>query len=233
MKITHLKANKYTQRVSIFLDGDFAFSLHTQTVLKNSLNVGKSLNTRLIKALIIQSIKLELYTLALAKISTRLHSQQEVSLYLNKVLRNKFIKISNPCIIPIYQEIKDNHRTLIDQTIKKLEKNNYLNDLKFAQNFASYNTDLSKKGPVYIKQQLIKKGVKLSIIDQVITDPNLFKKKNLNQNIKTLIIQNYQKIAYKHYPKIKLKKLLIDRLIRRGYTYHQVVSQIDEFISNK
>lgn len=233
MKISKLKLNQLSKKISIFLDGDFAFSVQGQVVIKRQLKIGQVLLEKDIYNLIWESLSLELYTLCLDKISIRLRSEREISLYLIKVLNRKKSIIKNEVIVNIWQKIKENKITLINQIIKKLKNNNYLDDYKFAKYFLEINSELKKKGLFAIKAELINKGVSKEVIETLFEKNREVLKKNSTDNISNLLESNYRKIAYKKYEKNKLKQILLRRLSSRGYSFHEIISQIDEFIIKK
>ncbi len=233
MKISKLKLNPLTKKVSIFLDGDFAFSVQGQVVIQHQLKLGQELEEKDIFNLIWESLSLELYTLCLDRISIRLRSEREILLYLIKVLDRKKAIIKKEVIINIWQKIYGKKITLINQIIEKLKNNNYLDDYKFAKNFLEVNAEIKKRGSIAIKTELIRKGVNKEVIENLLNENREVLKELGKGNINNLLESNYRKIAYKNYEKNKLKQILLRRLISRGYTFQEIINQIDEFIRKK
>ncbi len=156
-------------------------------------------------------------------IGIRPRSAYEVRLYLQK--KNNKRKKSD-----FEQSLKLNYQKYIDQTIEKLKIKKYLDDYRFAISWVKYRNQHKPKGKIGLKQELIQKGISETNIQAVLSNQAIFDINKSKADLKKLIPKFYKKIKYKNLSKVKLRKLLLSRLMYRGYDYSTALSEIDEFI---
>lgn len=85
MKVTMIqRQQKRTDRYSVFIDGDYAFSFSEATLLKSGLHTDQLLTEAEIKKLKQQASDDVLYNQAVRYTTTRLHSKWEVIQYLER-----------------------------------------------------------------------------------------------------------------------------------------------------
>jgi regulatory protein len=144
--ITDLKNQKRdTQRVNVYLDGEFAFGLAYR--LASSLNVGDKLGSEDIKLLTYQDAIEKAYMKALNFINYRPRSASEVERSLRK------------------REIPDN---IIKKVIERLENKGYINDLEFAHFWVDNRSSFRPRGIHALRIELRKKGIADNIIDEAL-----------------------------------------------------------------
>ena len=80
-----------------------------------------------------------------------------------------------------YLQKKEFDQKIIEETINKLIKENYLNNQKFMESYINDQFNLTYNGPEKIKQNLIKLGINE---DQIVIN------KDFSEKIKTLISKN-------------------------------------------
>jgi len=101
--------------------------------------------------------------------------------------------------------------TLIDQIILDLKKDKFLDDQKLLSSFISYQLTQKVRGPLFIKQSLIRRGVSRSDAEAGIksyydpTKERLTLKQYLNRHAKSL--------------DSRAKNRIIRRLLGRGFGY--------------
>jgi len=136
-KITAIKAQrKNTQRVSVFLDGEFAFGL-TRAVA-GWLQVGQILGEEKIASLK-NDDELEMaYLRAINFLSYRSRSSREIRQNLRKY------EVPEPLIEPV---------------IERLEEKNFLNDKEFAQNWVENRNTFRPRGRRALSIELRQKGI--------------------------------------------------------------------------
>lgn len=156
LKITGMKQGvKNPERVNIFVDGKFSFSLDVSQVVDFKLKVGRELNEEELAEFRKASEFGKLYQRALEKALTRPHSKKEIHDYLSK---------------KVYEKGLD--KKYIDEIIEKLENKKYLDDKKFAEFYVEnrfVKKGISKKR---LRLELMKKGVLKDIIDEVLDGRN-------------------------------------------------------------
>ena len=106
LKFKKVSKNKY----KLFLDNDESITLYEEIIIKNNLLISKTLDKDVLDDLINQNNEFYAYDLAINYISIRVRSIKELRDYLLK----KGISINE-----------------VEKTIKRLIKENYLNDRKY------------------------------------------------------------------------------------------------------
>lgn len=145
-KITEIKAQvKSKERVSIFIDGAYCFSVHMDVLVDYGLNVGTEITESLLEAIQTKDELKKAYAKGIDIVSRRLHTEKEV--------RDKL-------------KLKEYARVTIDQTIAKLKAYGYVNDEVFLEHYLSFKAD--SQGPRKLKYDLIKKGIDEYLIDNAL-----------------------------------------------------------------
>jgi regulatory protein len=138
-KITALVAQtRNPNRVSVFLDGKFAFGLSTMSALELKLAVGRELEESEIEGLQRTLNKNQLYDRVLRLLSLRSHSRAE----LMRKLAAKGVE-----------------KAAAQEALATAEAQGYLDDGRFAQEFARQGRDLKGWAPVRARMELRKRGV--------------------------------------------------------------------------
>ena len=83
-KITRLKAQKNKKRVNVYLDGQFAFGLDADNLLKAGLKVGQELTEKQVENLVFKNESQKLLDKACRFLSYRPRSEKEVRDYLKR-----------------------------------------------------------------------------------------------------------------------------------------------------
>lgn len=150
--ITDLKQGvKNSNRVNVFLDSHFAFSLDVSQIVDYKLKVGKTVSSDEVVKFKKASEFGKLYQRALEKALTRPHSEKEIYDYLYKKVYEKGID-----------------KKYINEIIERLENKKYVDDRKFAEFWVENR--FTKKGVSQkrLNMELMKKGVAKEIIDEVL-----------------------------------------------------------------
>lgn len=169
MQITKLATQvKNTDRVNVFIDGIYEFSLSLNELLEHKLKVGQELDSSQIELLKKVSTKGKLKTQTIDWLFRRPHSEQELVSYLKRK------KVDSNEISEIVELMK----------ARKYQDNNSFTIWWIDQRLSS---NKSKK---YITQELLTKGIKRSEIEDAFKKfslseekqiENLVKKKNLTK----------------------------------------------------
>lgn len=149
LKITEIKQGvKNPNRVNVFVDGKYSFSLDIAQAVDFKLKVGKEIAEEELAEYKNQSEFGKLYQRALEWALVRPRSEKEVYDYLYK---------------KIYEKKLD--KNYIDKIIKKLKDKKYLDDEAFARYYVENR--FVKKGisQKRLKMELMKKGISKSTID--------------------------------------------------------------------
>lgn len=192
-KITDLKQGvRNPDRVNVFVDGKFSFSLDISQVVDFGIKVGREVSSEDLAEFKKASEFGKLYQRALEWVLSRPHSKKELYDYLYK---------------KIYEKKLD--KNYINKIIEKLEDKNYINDEKFAEWYAENR--FLKKGISLkrLKMELLKKGISKEIIEEVLADSG----RNDEEELKKMIAKKRSK-----YDDEKLTAYLC----RQGFSYDLV-----------
>ena len=149
MKLTQIKQQvKAQDRVSIFLDGKYSFSLTLDQLLNEKLKKGDELDEQKIDELKKLSDEGKLRSRALEWLMGRPHSTREFRDYL-------------------YRKKAD--KDLIEQLVEEFQTKKYLNDEYFAKWFAEGRLRKNKSTRA-IRLELMSKGISPVTINSIVTE---------------------------------------------------------------
>lgn len=203
MKI--LKFKKTTKdRYKVYLDNGDIISLYENVIINNNLLITKEIDDDKLKNLIKENDDEYAYNMAINYISIRMRSEREIKEYLKR---------------------KQIDELLIDDIVKKLNKNGLLNDFNFSKAYVNDALLLTTKGPNKIKQDLYKLGVKTEIIDEVMSDidKDILKEKLSNLVAKKLNIASNKGSSNT----IKLK--LVNYFYNLGYDKKMILDELSNY----
>ena len=203
LKYKKLRTNIY----ELDLDNGSVLKLYDDTIIKYELLLNRGLDNKKLAEVIKYDDTLDAYYVALKYLNKKMRSHLEIKKYLVG---------------------KEFDKQIIDQTIKKLTEEGYLNQQKFIQSYISDQVRLTANGPDKIKYNLIKLGFRE---EEIVIDYDFSKK------IETLI---NKKIKLNH--KLSTNSLRINisnYLINLGYPnflfaeYLTNIKVNDEFLIKK
>lgn len=236
-KITDLKSGVRDQnRVNVFLDGEFAFSLDLTQVVDFHLKVGKTLTKKEIKELESASEYGKLYNQTLEWVLTRPHSVKETREYLERKLKKREfdnkIRRENSKKIKEDPEFKKRAKTYklptkerkvfskadIEKVIETLIQKKYLNDHRFAEWFIENR--LVKKGASKkrLSQELYKKGIDQDLISELLESSS----RTDEAEIRKYILKKGRKLS---------KEKLLSRLVSRGFPYDLSKEMVEVYLN--
>ncbi|AGX43756.1 recombination regulator RecX [Clostridium saccharobutylicum] len=205
-KITKIEIQKRNkERINLFLDGEYAFSLSLELMYKEGLKVNQEVDINILKTLAKKESYIRCKESALKIIERNYKTEKEV--------RDKL-------------KLKGYEEDDIDSSIEFLKNYNFLNDCNYTKAFIKDKINI--QGSQKIKYNLIKKGISKEIVqeqlssinkdDEKITALNLAKKK-LN------IIKKSENDEY------KISGKLYRFLISKGYGYDIVKEVVKEVMA--
>ena len=202
-KIEVGKRNK--ERVNIFINDEFAFSVSAEIVYKENLKVKQEIDIDSLKKIVNEDNYIKCKNSAL-KIIERTHKSE-------KEIRDKLV-------------LKDYENHIIDKTINFLKEYNFLNDSNYAK---MYVRDKSKtQGQMKIKYTLKQKGIDESLIEKELSmiDTNELKDVAID-----LALRKYKTLCKRENDKYKLKQKLYRFLMGKGYEY-SLISEVIKIVVN-
>ena len=157
MKITKFKKVS-NDKYKVFLENGEVITLFEDIIINNNLLITKEILEEEKDSILKENNNYDAYNLALKYLSIKMRSKKEVVEYLSK---------------------KDISNENINGIIERLEKNNFINDRKYAEAYIKDQINLSNNGPYKIKNILINLGVKEDIINEILSyiDSNIIKEK--------------------------------------------------------
>ena len=167
MKITEIRPRRKGLS-AVFIDGEYALALDTQTLLEHRIDVGRELDDEELHDLIESSNERRAKEKALWLISYRSHSKKE--------LRDK---ISRTC-----------DRQSAEKAVERMEELGLVNDRDYAERCAQtliFTKHMSKRGAA---MELRRKGIESEIIDEVLDDIEVDER----EQIQAVIERKYPKI---------------------------------------
>ena len=201
-QITAIKVNKKRpNRRSIFIDGQFAFTVSDGIFFQHNLEEGGELSDKQIKALTTADEFDKAKQAAVNLLSFRPRSIKEVS---NRLVHKGW------------------NKDLADRVTGELVDKGYLNDEEFAAIFARDKAKNKCLGPVALKSELIKTGVAQKIIEQTIEA--VYSKYPADELIQRLMKKRGIDLDV---PLVKKEKQrFINLLKRKGFTWDQMESVV-------
>ena len=152
-KITDLKQGvKNPNRVNVFVDGKFAFSLDVTQVVDFKIKVGKLITPEELLEYQKASEFGKLYQRAIEWVLVRPRSEKEAYDYLYK---------------KVYEKKLD--KNYINNILEKLKDRKYLDDFKFAEWYVENRFVKKGASARRLKMELMKKGVEKSIIEEILS----------------------------------------------------------------
>lgn len=171
MVITNLKQGvKNQNRVNVFVDGKFAFSLGVAQVVDLGVKVGVELSEERLEELKKASEFGKLYQRALEKALTRPHSEREMREYLSRKLRNSSsdaLEGARPSL-----RFSEELFELLETVLRRLIAKGYVDDQRFAEYYVENRFVKKGVSRKRLAMELMKKGVAREIIDEVLDGRN-------------------------------------------------------------
>jgi len=203
--ITRMAAQQRNpERVSVFLDGAFAFGVHSDLVVRYGLHKGQVLGVeeqqRIVEADRVRSAG----QAALDYLGYRARTEQEVR---RKLQRKGF------------------DEAVAERAIERLRELDYLDDAAYARSYVKARFRNKGYGPVRLRADLRRRGVAARIIDAVL-DEHL-ERDDLLEAAREHAARRWGRLAREDDP-FKRRKKLSDYLRRRGFSYDTTRRVIDE-----
>lgn len=191
MKIVKFSKNKNGMYI-LTLENGHKTKLHEDLILEYKLLLSKELDEDILPEIASKNRNYEIYEIALKYITVKLRSKKELREYLKK---------------------KEYTDLQIDDVIKLLNDQGYLDDVTYTVSFIHDKILLSNYGPNKIKDELSKIGIPSNIIeDKMVVFTEKIEEERINKLIQKQIKTNRNKGAS------LLKKKIYSYLISLGYS---------------
>ena len=174
-KITDMQIQKNNKtRANVYIDGEFSMALEMLTVMKLGLKIGQEVAEERLAEAVFDSEKSVAFEKAMGYLGRGMKTVKQMRDYLTK-------KLYSP--------------EVVDYVIRRLKEYRYIDDEAYAKTYVEHNS--STKGERRLKQELVSKGIALSLAEehsqldseQALTDANRLAQKYMRSkpcDVKTL-----------------------------------------------
>ncbi len=214
--ITRLAAGiRDPNRVNVFLDTHFAFSLDVTQVIDFELKVGKRVNAEEVKELQRASEFGKLYQRTLEWVLTRPHSMRETYNYLKRrqMRRRQTNRVREREGQRTFPEINDD---VIELVVERLIEKQHLDDQKFAEYFVENRYQKKGISQKRLRMELMKKGMARDIIEIAMEKIPRDENEEINKIIK------------KKRAKYDDRKL-VAYLVRQGFSFQMAKEAVENY----
>ena len=202
-KIEIQKKNK--ERVNLFLDNEYAFSISTELVYKEGLRVNLNVDIEKLKDLAEKEEMLRCNNSAIRIIERNYKTEKEV--------RNKLIE-------------KGYNENAINNAIDFLQKYNFLNDNTYTKMYVK--DKLNSQGSNKIKYTLMKKGISKEMIEEELQNIDRDDEKKVAMELAQKKLSSIKKSENDKY---KISGKLYRFLTSKGYNYDIVKETVKDVMS--
>lgn len=207
-EITSIQTQKRPGRYNIYIDGDYAFPVDENILIKHNLSKGKIISKDLQAELEKEDQFAKAYSRALNYLSYALRTEKQV--------RDDLID----------KEFEDE----VEGVIEKLKDQALINDLEYAKSYVRTAANINRKGPRLIQNELVTKGVSDLLIEDALEEyPEALQVENASHLIDKQFAKGKNKSQRQQEQKVK------SYLFIKGYTsdiidiaFNQVEPEMDE-----
>lgn len=203
MKISRIYKENSKRVVIEFEDGN-SLSVFKDIIYNFSLRKFDDIEEKLFNEIRDKQLFLEIKEKALSLLARRAHSKYELK---QKLFQKKFEKEK------------------IETVLNTLESDGYINDFEFAKLFINERIAKGKSGPIKIKSELMGKGIKREVIDEVL---KIFFPSEENEDAAFSIAEKkISQLKKRNLDERIIKQKLYSFLLSRGFSF-EVAKQVSE-----
>lgn len=191
-------------RVSVFLDGEFAFGVHEDVVVKRGLREGDALTEEQRAEIERDEQYVDAKQAAFDYLAHKARTEEEV----RRKLREKEV----PSFV-------------VEDVIARLEELDYLDDEAYARDYAHNRFSSKKYGPIRIRRELLKRGVDRHLAEQAVDE--LVAERDVRAAAWTHAEKRWPRLAGEEDPR-RRKQKMYRYLRRRGFTSDTIYSILDQ-----
>ena len=199
---------KDPDRASVYIDDAFAFGLSVDLVIEAGLRKGATLTADAQRALLVRQEVYAAKASALAGLSHRARTAQEVR---DALTRKGF------------------DEAVAEDTVADLERLGLVDDAAYARQFVTSRFQARGYGPARLRQDLIKRGVARASIDAALDA--LTEAEDLGDEARRQAEKRWASLASEADDRKRRKKTM-DYLVRRGFGFDQARSAVDAVASD-
>lgn len=205
MKITDLEIQKHNkQRVSVFVDGEYAFSLSDTDIILLGIKVGREIDQKEIEELNIRCNYTKALSTSLDAISRKAQTEKQIS---DKLKKSGYDK------------------QIIEDVINELKSMGYIDDVEYALSFAKDAVTYKNLGREKIIGELRIRGVSYEDIESALEGFDFNTCESIRQHI-------MRKFAKEDFSDDKVKQKAMRYLMYRGFSASQAAEGIKRYTNN-
>lgn len=198
MKITAIEP-KRKGLSALYIDGEFALKLDTETVFSHRIDVGDEIDDEKLKEVIDASNIKRAKDKAMWLISYRDHSKHEL---IDKVA-------------------KDSSREAAIKAVERLEELGLINDERYAKRYATDLLNLKHLSKSAAVRKLIEKGIDRDLARDTVESIDV----DIYENIRAVINKKYAKNLFDE----KGRRRCVNGLLRLGYSYSDIKAVLNDY----
>jgi len=191
-------------RTSVFLDGEFAFGVHQDLVVKHGLHVGATLTPEERRAIEQDEQYVEAKQQALDYLAHKPRTEEEVRRKLRR---------------------KDAPESVIEDVVARLHELGYLDDEAYASDYVRNRFASKKYGPMRIQRELVERGVDRHVAERTVAE--FFEDEDPVAAAREHAEKRWARLADEDDPR-RRKQKLYRYLRRRGFTSDTIYPLLDE-----
>ena len=208
-QITDIQVQKkHPTRRSIFLDGKFFCGVNDEVAAKFYLKIGMEIDEDELKKLLLEE--------ELSKAKNYVYRILARRMYTNKEIRDKLVE-------------RGYLGKIIEDVIATLERYGYLNDRTYAEEWIRSRMRSKPKGKIAIRQELARKGVERSIIEDALSQE--FDESREKDMVLELARRKVK--SYKRDEPVAVRRKLYSFLLRRGFDYETVKYAVNQVMDTE
>ena len=203
--ITALETQTHDEdRVSIFLDGEFAFGVHQDVVVKYGLTEGQTLTPEEREQIEEDEEYVQAKQRALGYLAHKPRTEKEVR---RKLRQEEYVD------------------PVIEDVIARLYELEYLDDESYATDYAHNRFSSKKYGPIRIRRELVERGIERHVAEDAVAD--LYQDKDPIAVARQHAEKRWPRLADEDDPR-RRKQKMYRYLRRRGFTSDTIYLVLDQ-----
>jgi regulatory protein len=206
--VTRIETQNDPDRVSVFIDGAFAFELPREVAREYDVAEGRTLSVEEQQRLIAEEAARRARSKALQYLTGKPRTAEEVRRNLRK---------------------NDHSETAIEDALAWLREHDYVDDAAYAQRYAQQRFDSKGYGPRRIRHELKKRGVDKRHTDRALDEA--IERDEALEHARSHARKRLSRLERDEPNPWKRRKKLSDYLLRRGFTHgmiREVVREVAE-----
>ena len=194
-------------RVSVYLDGTFAFGCNKRVAERFGLKVGKELSPEDLESIARGEVRQECFDKAMDYLSRRMHGREELR---RKLRRGEFPEET------------------IEVTLTRLQELKYLDDAEFARQKLEQG-QRKMMGQRRVMADLLRSGISGGVAREAVREH--FQDDKAKENARLLIDKNMPRLL--RLDRVTARRRLVGLLQRRGFAYEEIKDLVARYFTGE